>query len=49
MVVVELSDEGGVFHLSKGEAIQLVKHTHNIEICEGSVINIEERTHTHIG
>jgi transposase len=33
----------GVVHLSKRDAIQLVKDLYGIEICEGSVINVEER------
>ncbi len=33
----------GVFHLSKREAIQLVKDLYGVDVSEGSVINIEER------
>jgi len=33
----------GAFHLSKRDAINLVKDLYGIEICEGSIINIEER------
>jgi len=38
----------GVFHLSKREVIQLVKDLYHIEVCEGSIINIEERVSTSI-
>ena len=33
----------GVFHLSKRDAVQLIYDLYGVEICEGSVINIEER------
>lgn len=33
----------GIFHLSKREAMRLVKDLYDIDICEGSIINIEER------
>lgn len=33
----------GAFHLSKRDAMQLLKDLYNIEICEGSIINVEER------
>jgi transposase len=33
----------GVFHLSKRDAISLVKDLYGIDICEGSIINVEER------
>lgn len=33
----------GIFHLSKREAIRLVKDLYGVDICEGSVINVEER------
>lgn len=38
-----LSTLTGVFHLSKREAKQLIKDLYGVEICEGSVVNIEER------
>jgi transposase len=33
----------GVLHLAKREAIQLLKDLYDIDICEGSIINVEER------
>jgi len=33
----------GAFHLSKRDAMQLLKDLYGIEICEGSIINVEER------
>lgn len=33
----------GVFHLAKRDAMQLVKDLYGVTVCEGSVINIEER------
>lgn len=33
----------GVLHLSKRDAIQLLKDLYNVDICEGSIINVEER------
>jgi transposase len=33
----------GAFHLSKRDAKQLLKDLYGIEICEGSIINVEER------
>jgi transposase len=33
----------GAFHLSKRDAMQLLKDLYDIEICEGSIINVEER------
>jgi transposase len=33
----------GAFHLSKRDAIRLVKDLYGIDICEGSIINVEER------
>jgi len=33
----------GVFHLAKREAMQLVQDLYNVNISEGSVINVEER------
>lgn len=36
----------GVLHLSKRDAMRLVKDLYGVEICEGSVINVEERVAT---
>lgn len=33
----------GILHLSKRDAIRLLKDLYDIDICEGSIINIEER------
>ena len=33
----------GAFHLAKRDAICLVKNLYGIDICEGSIINVEER------
>ena len=33
----------GVFHLSKRDAIQLVRDLYGIEILDGSIVNVEER------
>ena len=33
----------GAFHLSKRDVMQLLKDLYGIEICEGSIINVEER------
>lgn len=33
----------GVFHLAKREAMQLIEDLYGVRICEGSVINVEER------
>jgi len=33
----------GAFHLSKRDAISLLKDLYGIDICEGSIINVEER------
>ena len=33
----------GAFHLSKRDAMRLLKDLYGIEICEGSIINVEER------
>lgn len=33
----------GVLHLSKRDAIRLLKDLYGIDICEGSIINVEER------
>lgn len=33
----------GILHLSKRDAIQLLKDLYDVDICEGSIINVEER------